>query len=135
MFCSECGQELAANSKFCHNCGKQISSNKKSLICQNCGGTMTFNNDDSISFCPYCGSKETITESDYVKVEQIKNKRIENVEYNRNQSNMELEKHKLNYELEKKKIEDRNDMIIGFSGVGVIFLMLIIGIILYAIFC
>lgn len=96
---------------------------------------MTFDNDNSISFCPYCGSKEIITESDYVKVEQIKNKRIENIAYNKNQNELDIEKQKLEYELKKKKIENQDQTKTFLIIEGSFIILIIIGIVLYKIFC
>lgn len=53
--CSDCGLELADNTRFCGTCGgkavevvkaKSITSN-----CTNCGGKT----DHDVSFCPHCG--------------------------------------------------------------------------------
>lgn len=43
------------------------------LRCKDCGGIMTVEENKSILSCPYCGSKEFISESDHVKIEKIKN--------------------------------------------------------------
>ena len=45
-----------------------------SLRCKACGGILDINDDREIAFCPYCGSKELIIESDDVKKERIKRK-------------------------------------------------------------
>lgn len=43
----------------------------KKLKCEECGGIMDINEDKKILFCPYCGSKELIEESDEVKIAKI----------------------------------------------------------------
>ena len=128
MFCSNCGKELKADSNFCCNCGKKVNSNTKHLVCQKCGGTMDFYDKQNVLFCAYCGSKEIIIESDYIKSEYIKNQRIENIEHDRNQSKIELEKQKWDYKLKKEKIRNKYDLIVGFSGFALLFLVFIIAI-------
>lgn len=43
-----------------------------SLKCKDCNGTLDISEDQEIIFCPYCGSKNLIIESDEVKIERIK---------------------------------------------------------------
>lgn len=43
-----------------------------SMICKDCGGTLDVNEDQNVVFCPYCGSKKLIVESDEVKKERLK---------------------------------------------------------------
>ena len=42
------------------------------LKCKSCGGVMTPDENLETLFCPFCGSKELITDSDAVAVEKIK---------------------------------------------------------------
>lgn len=49
-----------------------------SLRCKECGGTIEVDSSKNVTFCPYCGSKSIIPESDQVKIARIKAKeRIE----------------------------------------------------------
>lgn len=43
-----------------------------SLRCKECGGTIEVDPSKNITFCPYCGSKSIISESDQVKIARIK---------------------------------------------------------------
>ena len=43
-----------------------------SMRCKDCGGILDVDETQNIMFCPYCGSKELILESDEVKKERIK---------------------------------------------------------------
>jgi len=47
--CSNCGNDIPANSKFCPNCGTKVGENK----CSNCGNILLPNT----KFCPNCGTK------------------------------------------------------------------------------
>ena len=42
------------------------------LKCKNCDRTLLIEKNKDILFCPYCGSKELIIESDAVKIQKIK---------------------------------------------------------------
>jgi len=49
-----------------------------SLRCKECGGTIEVDPSKNVTFCPYCGSKSMIPESDQVRIARIKaNERIE----------------------------------------------------------
>jgi len=49
-----------------------------SLKCKDCGGIVEVDPSKSVLFCPYCGSKAIIPESDQVRIARIKaNERIE----------------------------------------------------------
>lgn len=77
--CQNCGNELLDNASFCTVCGtKQIfdqpteSPKTITLVCSKCSGTMTVDENNRSLFCPYCGSKELILESDAVATEKIR---------------------------------------------------------------
>ena len=98
MFCTKCGNELGDGDAFCAKCGTKVndpSPNSIRLTCQNCGSSMTFDNDKQIVACPYCGSKEVIVESDDVKFERIKNQAI-----------LDKDKMAYNFELEKERLAE-----------------------------
>lgn len=93
MLCSKCGNELNDNDVYCFKCGAKVhndSVNTIRLTCQNCGSSMTFDNEKQIIACPYCGSKELIPESDNVKIERIK-------------SESALSQMQMSYDIEMKK--------------------------------
>lgn len=50
MFCSSCGNELIAGSKFCNKCGNAVAVAAGSL-CRGCGATLSSNS----FFCHVCG--------------------------------------------------------------------------------
>lgn len=41
------------------------------LVCQDCGGTLDANEDMNVLFCPYCGAKHMVEESDAIKKKRI----------------------------------------------------------------
>ena len=43
-----------------------------SLRCKECGGIIEVDRSKNVLFCPYCGSKSIIPESDQVKIAKIK---------------------------------------------------------------
>lgn len=43
-----------------------------SLKCKDCGGIIEVDSSKNVLFCPYCGSKSMIPESDNVKIARIK---------------------------------------------------------------
>ena len=49
-----------------------------SLKCKDCGGIVEVDPSKSVLFCPYCGSKSMLPESDQVRIARLKaNERIE----------------------------------------------------------
>lgn len=44
------------------------------IKCKNCNGIMELDFNNGIATCPYCGSTETIAESDTVKIERMRQK-------------------------------------------------------------
>lgn len=78
MYCSKCGTEMSKGDKFCRSCGEPVSVIADEgvkilkLKCQSCDATMEYKADENIMFCPYCGSKNLVVESDKVKVTKIK---------------------------------------------------------------
>ena len=84
MECTVCGANNAKKNRFCFSCGAELSSDNsssnqtqiKSLICKGCGGHLDFNNNDTVLFCPFCGSKELVIESDNVKIHKMTNNRV-----------------------------------------------------------
>lgn len=75
------------------------------LQCKKCGGNLETNIDNPILYCPYCGSKELVEESDSVKIERIKNNAYRDIEINRIKYQSENEKVALQIELERLNFE------------------------------
>lgn len=46
----------------------------RQIKCKNCNGVMDLDFDKGIAICPYCGSTETIGESDTIKIERMRQK-------------------------------------------------------------
>lgn len=89
--------------------------NTKILKCKSCNGTMEMDEERPILFCPYCGSKELVEESDdVIKARIDANTRLK-----------ETEK-KLEQEKEIEKIKTRNDTIVSI----IILVMLFVPILL-----
>lgn len=87
-YCQKCGKEMAENAKFCTACGSQQEADVPAgtpktitMVCSKCNGTMTVDEQNKTVFCPYCGSKELILESDAVKVEKIRTEAQKKVEF------------------------------------------------------
>lgn len=112
MKCESCGVELSNQYKFCYNCGKKVPDKTQKLNsgtklirlrCSECGGTM--DNQNGILFCPFCGSKELIDESDAVKIEQIRNNTAKEIEFEH--LKYEKEEKILKASLDEKKAEKK----------------------------
>lgn len=75
------------------------------LRCQKCGGTMTIEENNSILFCTWCGSRELIRESDNVAIERIKNNAYKDIELS-----------KLQYEERKEQRFEEKESIRQFKN-------------------
>ena len=49
-----------------------MSQNTIHLQCKSCGGTLDIDRNQSLIFCPFCGSRELLIDSDAVAVEKIR---------------------------------------------------------------
>lgn len=78
--------------------------NKIQLRCQSCQGIMDVDEGQNTLFCPYCGAKELIPESDAVKIEKVKA-----------EANMRLERQRMAYEEEKEKRTEEKDQRAKFA--------------------
>lgn len=125
MFCSNCGTEITAGSKFCYKCGKPTKNidavQIAKLKCQECNGIMEVDSDKQVAMCPYCGSKKLIIESDDVKIEKIRSEKDITIE--RQRGDVEIEKIKL--ENAEKKRADRNDTMTWIICLAVSIFMMI----------
>lgn len=99
--CSNCGTEMAEQTEFCPNCGEKTfqPTQTLSLKCKACGGVLTTDEDRLVLSCPFCGSKELISESDNVTIERIKVKATKELEEMRmkNESEKEVRKEEKDY--------------------------------------
>lgn len=131
MQCNRCRNNVPNNVKFCPECGFPVAQQTKVqnvmyLKCKNCSGEMVIDDNQSLLCCPYCGSKEVITESDEVKIAKIKTNAYRDVEMTKQYTAIELNK-MLNAEKEKANKQFLKNKIIG--------LVLIILSIIVFVFC
>ena len=49
-----------------------MSQNTIHLQCKSCGGNLDTDRNQSLIFCPFCGSRELLIDSDAVAVEKIR---------------------------------------------------------------
>ena len=74
--CKKCGADIPDNVKFCPECGTaalgSFAGGSIVMKCRQCNGTLTMEKEGDVLFCPYCGSKELLLDSDPVAVEKIK---------------------------------------------------------------
>ena len=132
--CNKCGIEYSDNTKFCSECGGQVVAVPKvhtyKLHCKSCNGTMTIEDDSPILTCPFCGSKELISESDTVTVERIKQKVHRDIEMGKQQLERERMQHDFQVTEEQKKANDIRKFRKSFMGI-----MLIIVAVISVLFC
>ena len=57
------------------------------MRCKHCGG-MTIGNQRMILYCPFCGYKEIVYESDTVKIQEIKSRTYKEIELKRQKSHL-----------------------------------------------
>ncbi|MDO4501317.1 MAG: zinc ribbon domain-containing protein [Erysipelotrichaceae bacterium] len=83
MYCRQCGKELEETSMFCPNCGNKVQMEEGlkliKLKCHECNATMEVNEGNKEVYCPSCGSKQLIVDSDAVAVEKIKSKTLKEI--------------------------------------------------------
>lgn len=134
MKCSNCGFENDSGYKFCGRCGNQLNVNEPKVLrlkCQNCNGVMDVDEDKMIAFCPYCGSKNLIIESDVVRVERIKSKTAlgkEEVHRNMALDEQEFEMKKMQFEEEVSRKDSRALVLAFLAGLGLLLLLWILGV-------
>lgn len=99
-----------------------------SLRCKHCEGILDIEEGRDVLFCPYCGSKELIPESDTVKIERIRTGAYRDVELGKQDvakemqmNEYEYEKWKAEFEEEKRQREEKE----GWLGVVGIFVFLL----------
>lgn len=110
MNCRKCGAAVSSDAKFCATCGQKVEADYPKTLqlkCRDCGGTMSSEEGNTILFCPYCGSKELIPESDDVKIERIKSQAYREIELEKIKYMSEKEKRESDREREKKQEKER----------------------------
>lgn len=110
MNCRKCGTVVSSDAKFCPTCGQKVQADDPKTLqlkCRDCGGTMTSEEGNTILFCPYCGSKELIPESDDVKIERIKSEAYREIELEKIKYMSEKEKRERDREREKEREKER----------------------------
>ncbi len=61
-----------------------------SLKCSSCNGVLQIEENREILSCPYCGSKELISESDAVKIARTQSDAYRDVEFGRQRTELEM---------------------------------------------
>lgn len=74
-----------------------------SLRCKECDGFLEVDEDRVVTFCPYCGSKELIEESDDVKKERIRSKAHTEIELGKQETERQINRDNLDADLKKDK--------------------------------
>ena len=91
------------------------------LKCRDCGGTLNLDDDREILFCPYCGSKALLKESDAVKIERIRSKKAKDL----NEQKFKYQMAKKEFERQRRKEEQENAIKYMLLLVGILLLMMI----------
>lgn len=87
-----------------------------SLKCNECGGILDVDDQKKVLFCPYCGSKELLVESDAVKIEQIRSNTYQAVETARYSTAERMNARQIEFEEKRQKEKDnRKSAIIGVA--------------------
>ena len=106
--CGKCGKPLKDGALFCVHCGEPVtdSANQKKMQmrCSACGAAMELSSEnEQILFCPFCGSKEMILESDAVIVEKDRNRTYKEVMLDEHKTVREIELERFRHEREMAK--------------------------------
>lgn len=121
--CPKCGAEVYG--KFCVMCGEKIPDDEETprevkrmqMKCNACNGVMTFDSDQSILSCPFCGSKEIVLESDAVAVQKIKSSAQKEIAVEKLHSKERLSARRDDIQVMKMRYKIRNNIsqhIVGF---------------------
>lgn len=119
MYCQRCGMRVTDTAKFCPECGARLNQRRKELIsltCQKCGGKLKAKDGEPMLYCPYCGEKSLIVESDRVTVQRIWSTTRQNVVKEKEttkreipKTELEMLKEKNRHEMEMKKEKQKED--------------------------
>ena len=143
MYCKKCGAKISDTSRFCSECGASVNYQQKELIsltCQKCGGKLKAKDGEPMLYCPYCGEKALISESDRVTVQRIWSTTRQNVVKEKEttkreipKTELEILKEKNRHEIEMKE-QDKKEVIIAlrvvFGCIGLMFVLLILSYVL-----
>ncbi len=132
MICEKCGKKIRNDSKFCYSCGtackNEINNTEtpyfeiRKMVCDNCQAVIEMDEEKDILYCPYCGSKELIIESDNVRIEKLRTNAQKQVALDKNQKSLERARIKK----EKDLAESRHDLILILGLFGAMVLLCIV---------
>ena len=91
MKCPKCGKTIRNDSSYCYVCGANVAeggTGTKLLVCKSCGGQLDISENEEYVYCPFCGSKNLIIESDTVKIEKNRNKTRREIEKDKNDADV-----------------------------------------------
>ena len=77
------------------------------LRCKECSGFLEVDEDRVVTFCPYCGSKELIEESDDVKKERIRTNAQTKIELGKQEAERQINRDNVFAEVEKEKSSNK----------------------------
>lgn len=83
-----------------------------SMRCKDCGGILEVDETQNVMFCPYCGSKELILESDEVKKERIKYEAMRDVSLGVKTIERQTKMDEIEAQERKEKRDNRNSAIV-----------------------
>ena len=143
MYCQRCGMRVTDTAKFCPECGARLNQRRRELIsltCQKCGGKLKAKDGEPMLYCPYCGEKSLIAESDKVTIQRIwsttRQKVVEEREITKREiprTELEMLKEKNRHEMEMKKEQQKEymrDLKLAIRFTIFMFLMLAVAIFL-----
>jgi len=75
MYCNECGHENREGAKFCDACGARLNTVETpkliKLKCNDCGGVMETDADQTVAKCKFCGSTAIFAVSEEVRLKRM----------------------------------------------------------------
>ena len=109
---------------------KNEQAQKIRMNCQKCGATTDLDADKQILFCPFCGAKELIVESDYIKEARIKASMNEKIaEEKRRTANELFEQYNSSIKVHhREERKDKIHKIIRLTVAGIIGVVVVLAI-------
>ena len=106
--CGNCGKPLKAGAQYCTFCGAAVSAYEnvktRQMHCASCGASLELSDEnEQILFCPFCGSKELILESDEVVIEKDRNRTFKEIKLDEHKMIREIELERLRFDKELSK--------------------------------
>lgn len=89
-----------------------------SMKCKDCGGILEVDETQNVMFCPYCGSKELILESDEVKKERIKYEAVKDISLGRKEIERQIKLDEYEMKKQKEKHDVKGLIIVGLFLIG-----------------